>query len=270
MKKLLFVTFFISFSLFCFSINEEEWVADFYNISSDNREVKTVIIKKGDAIPQELMNVPRYVVGVAIVEKGEIYIFDERTNSYPFGSLEQVLIHELSHIYLYRSIGFKAPRWFDEGLAMKLSGEWSFTDEFYLALSLPKVALSNFELSKLEKDFKGYESSSRTSYTLSRAFVRDLFINDLDLKNFIKDIKNEASFEKAFIKQFNLTPDYAFKMWAKRLPWWGPFLYFLTSANTIWFFIVILFLIASVVTIIRRLKWRKRWEEEENQNDFLQ
>lgn len=269
MKKNLFITFFISFSLLCFSINDEEWVADFFNIA-ENREVKIVIIKKGDAIPQELMNVPKYVVGIAMVESGQIYIFNERTNSYPFGSLEQVYIHELSHIYLYRAIGFRVPRWFDEGLATKLSGEWSFTDEFYLALSLPKVALSDFELSKLEKDFKGYESSSRTSYALSQAFVKDLFINDLDLKNFIKDIKKENSFEKAFIKRFNLTPDNAFKLWAKRLPWWGPLFYFITSANTLWFFIVILFLIASVITIIRRLKWRKRWEEEENQNGFLQ
>lgn len=271
MKKITAIVFLFTFFAFGYQDPQQENIANFYNLKT-NYEVKTTILSKNDPLPEALKSLPKYVSGAAIPEQGEIYLFKDRTNSYPFGSLEQVYIHELSHIYIYRSLGFRVPRWFDEGVAMKLSKEWGFADEFYLALSLPKIALSDFNLSKLEKDFVGLEGASRNSYALSRAFVKDLFHSDSDLKSFIEEIKLNRSFEVAFAKRFNLTPDSAFKAWAKKLPWWGPILFLITSTNAIWLFVLFLFLIASFVTIHKRLKWKKKWEEEEdnNQNGYLQ
>ncbi|MCX7829489.1 MAG: hypothetical protein N2445_00300, partial [Acidobacteria bacterium] len=161
MKKAAFLFVIVAFICSGYENSHQQKIANFFGLNT-NYEVKTTIISKEDSIPIELANIPKHVAGVAIPERGEIYLFRERTNSYPFGSIEQVYEHELSHIYLFRTIGFRAPRWFDEGVAMKLSGEWGFSDEFYLALSLPKVAFSNFSLSKLEKNFSGYEGASRT------------------------------------------------------------------------------------------------------------
>jgi hypothetical protein len=269
MKKIFVVFLLFSFFAFGYENPQQEKIADFYDLKT-NYEVKTTLLSKNDNIPDELGSLPKYVSGVAIPERGEIYLFKDRTNSYPFGSLEQVYMHELSHIYIYRSLGFRVPRWFDEGVAMKLSGEWGFADEMYLALSLPKIALLDFTLSKLEKDFVGLEGASRNSYALSRAFVKDLFVNDLDLKEFIKDIKKEGSFETAFIKRFNLNPDSAFKAWAKKLPWWGPILFLITSTNAIWLFVLVLFILASLITLRKRMQWKKKWEEEEKQSGYLQ
>lgn len=269
MKKILPILLFLSVLCSGYENPLQEKIANFYNLK-ENYEVKTIFIEKNENIPDELKSLPNYVSGVAIPEKGEIYLFKRRTNSYPFGSIDQVYVHELSHIYLYRAIGFRVPRWFDEGVAMKNSAEWGFADEFYLALSLPRIALSNFSLQTLENGFSGYEGASRTSYALSRAFVKDLFVNDNDLQTFIKEIKNSNSFEKAFIKRFNLTPDSAFKAWAKQLPWWGPLLVFITSPNTMWLFVFLLFLITIFVSIKKRIMWKKKWEEEEKKSYNIQ
>lgn len=268
MKKTIFILLFVTVLYSGYENPLQDKIAAFYDLK-ENYKVATKVLDKNDPIPDKLKSLPEYVSGVAIPERGEIYLFKMRTNSYPFGSIEQVYAHELSHIYLYRAVGFRVPRWFDEGVAMRLSGEWGFKDEIYLALSLPQIALSNFGLKKLEKDFSGYEGASRTSYALSRAFVKDLFVSDSDLQTFIKEIKNRNSFEVAFIKRFNATPDQAFKAWARKLPWWGPLLIFITSPNTLWLFILFLFIITIFVSIKKRLNWKKKWEEEERKSSEI-
>jgi len=49
-------------------------------------------------------------------------------------SLEELLMHEYSHLALAARVGFNSvPRWFNEGLAMYVSMEWSWSDNLTLS-----------------------------------------------------------------------------------------------------------------------------------------
>ncbi|UCE17111.1 MAG: hypothetical protein JSV84_09385 [Gemmatimonadota bacterium] len=50
------------------------------------------------------------------------------------GRLNQIAVHELTHVVLGQALrGKRAPRWFDEGLAMYESHEWDFNQSFIMA-----------------------------------------------------------------------------------------------------------------------------------------
>jgi hypothetical protein len=253
-----------SFNYFGYSDQKiENSLSGFYGLKP-NQDVKIHEYESNSDLPKEFSFVPGYAAGVAFPERGEIFLFKSKLGSYPFGSLEQVYAHELSHVYLFRAVGQRVPRWFDEGVAMKVSGEWGGKDDFYLALALPQIAYRNFNLEKLEKDFGGGdEGAARRSYAISRAFVRDIFYSQGDMREFIFLIRSSGSFDKAFALYFKVPPEVLFERWAKRLPWWGPLFSILASSSSIWMFVVLLFLIASFIALRRRRWWKKKWAEEE-------
>ena len=240
----------------------EKKIAAFYGLPPGQQVVIREYRSHKD-LPAEFSSIPGFAAGAADPETGEMFLFTSMTGSYPFGSMEQVYAHELSHIYLYRAAGFRVPRWFDEGVAMHLAGEWGGRDDLYLALALPGIARGNFSLANLEADFSRGESSNRRSYAVSRAFVRDIFSYRGDLKEFIVLLREKRSFQGAFLSHFSMPPEAMFERWAKKLPWWGPLYSMAASASSIWFFVVLLFLLASLVTLVKRRMWKRKWEEEE-------
>lgn len=263
-REIVFLLLFCSLSL----LPTESFIEEFYE-DLENKRVKVYTFNKEDELNGELKKVPDYVAGMAIPDKGEIYLFKWRMNSYPFGNYNQVMIHELSHVYLYRTLGFRAPRWFDEGVAMRLSKEWDRADNLFLFIGLFEPLFSEYGLEELEEDFKGYEGQKRRAYALSKAFLNFLFKDDRDLKDFIILVKREKSFERAFFVKFNNSPQTLFALWAKNYPIWKPLLTYLTSPITFLLFALILLFIAYFVSRLRARKIRKRWEEEEGQ-DFIQ
>ena len=73
--------------------------------------------------------VSSWTAGFAISRQSLIVIFPTRTPSYPHSSLEDVLRHELAHIWIARSSGNRnMPRWFNEGLSMLAERNWDFED----------------------------------------------------------------------------------------------------------------------------------------------
>ena len=155
-----------------------------------------------------------------------------RCGPYPFGDAPQTLQHELSHILLPRALGFAPPRWFDEGLAMRVSAEWGLRDEWFAALALPAVAHGSWHLDRVEADFAGGESEVRRSYALAKGFVRDLFRDDADLSAFLAEARRDGSVDIAFRLRFGTSPDGAFRNWAKHLPWWGAWVVALSSPES--------------------------------------
>ncbi len=208
-------------------------------------------------------SLPSYAAGAANAEAGRIIIISSRTGSYPYGDEVQTLRHELSHVLLYRSLGYSPPRWLDEGLAMRAAGEWGFSDDWYSALALPRVAAGRWSLDKVDKDFAGGEGAVRGSYALARGFVRDLFPNDESVTSFVLAARGAGSVEAAFRQRFGVSAQAAFSEWAKRLPWWAELLAMFTGPGALWGAVTALFLLAVLAAFRRRLRWRRHWEEEE-------
>ncbi len=205
-----------------------------------------------NAIPPEWAGLPSYAAGAADPRAGRIIVVLSRCGSYPFGDAGQTLRHELSHVLLARGLGFVAPRWLDEGLAMRTAAEWGFSDELYSALALPAVAHGSWHLDRVDADFAGGEGQVRRSYALAKGFVRDLFKSDADLAEFIREARRDGSVDRAFRVRFGISPDAAFSHWAKNLPWWGEWVVALSNPNILWMGVAVLFLLAAFAA------WRRR------------
>ncbi len=204
------------------------------------------------ALPEEWRGMPPWAAAAAKSASGKIILFPGRTGRYPFGDLPQTLRHELSHVLLYRSLGFHPPRWLDEGLAMRAAGEWKTSDDMFSAIALLGVARGRFSIQRLEEDFRSGESKVRRSYALARAFVRDTFPDDTDLTRFLVESRRLGSVEKAFMRRFRATPQQAFQAWARNLPWWGEWMIWIGSPSTLWFLVVALFIVAAFLSYRRR------------------
>ncbi len=211
-----------------------------------------------EPLPPPWKSFPAYAAGAAQPARGAILIVLSRCGPYPFGDPEQTLRHELSHVLLYRSLGYEPPRWLDEGLAMRAGGSWSFSDDLYATLAMHSVASGTWPLSRVEKDFGQGESSVRRSYALAKGFVRDLFPNDASVRAFVLEARRDRSVRAAFVRRFGVTPERAFELWAQRRPWWGDWLVWLTSSTVLWIAVTVLFLLAVAAAIRRR---RQKYEQ---------
>lgn len=77
---------------------------------------------------------PDWGVGVALPGGKVVAIDHERLPGIGRG-IREVFLHEMTHALLMRAAGdTDLPAWLHEGLAMRLSGEWRFTDTVTLAL----------------------------------------------------------------------------------------------------------------------------------------
>src|SRR6185295_19065023 len=122
-----------------------------------------------------------------------------RTPGYPNGSLEDVLRHEVAHVWIGRaSAGGAIPRWLNEGLAMSVERGWRIQDEgqlvYQLALGSPT------SLDQLDRMFAGKQSDQTRAYALAGALVHDLLQKHGAAvgAQILERMNNGASFEHAF------------------------------------------------------------------------
>src|SRR5438132_7235917 len=87
----------------------------------------------------------------------DIVIFPARSPSYPHGTLEDVLRHEVAHILIERaSAGRPIPRWFNEGFAMTVEHAWRFEDQTQVLYQL--VLGSRTNLTDMDRLFSGTQT----------------------------------------------------------------------------------------------------------------
>ena len=86
-------------------------------------------------------------------------------------SLDELLAHEYAHLAIDHRVGFhRAPRWFDEGLCMLVSAEWSWSDN--LALSKAAVFGQLIPLDSIEFLNRFNESQAHVAYAQSYLTVK--------------------------------------------------------------------------------------------------
>ncbi|MEJ2367995.1 MAG: hypothetical protein P8Z49_06525 [Acidobacteriota bacterium] len=229
----------------------------------------------GDRLPPFWRGLPSYAAGAADPEAGRIIIVLPRCGNFPYGAPGQTLAHELSHVLLYRSLGYEPPRWLDEGLAMRAGGSLGAAQDWYLALALPRAASGRYTLADLTRGFRGSSLEVRRSYALSRAFVGDLFPRDRAVTRFVLTARRLGSVDAAFRFQFGASPEVLFSRWARRKSVFRQWLQILVSQDLLWFLITLLFLAAAAAVLLRRFKTRRLraggedvpdWWREENGN----
>jgi hypothetical protein len=212
--------------------------------------------------------IPRWVVGLASGSE-YVLIFPERIGPYPYDSLESVMRHEIVHLALNaRAGGRPLPRWFHEGVAVTLESGWSTRDELRLLLA----ALDPPSMADIARLFASDAYPDTTqAYLLSAALVDEIRRRHggAAIGGISARVASGSAFEAAFEAETGDTIDAAAdRAWRghRRLSRWVPVL---TSPSAAWTLILGLAGVAFVVRLRRVRELRRRWEEEDENEEAL-
>lgn len=178
--------------------------------------------------------------------------------------LEHLLAHEYAHLVIDRRTGYyRAPRWFNEGIAMLVSTEWSWSDN--LAMGRAAIFGDFLGLEEIENVNRFSEGKAHVAYAQSYLSVEYLYREyGSEMVNRFLDIlaaggshdealiaatgANTQEFEQElhthFARQFNLTS------------------LFMDTA-IFWLGLAVIVIVAFVMRYNKRRKYYKKWEEEE-------
>lgn len=179
-------------------------------------------------------------------------------------SLRELIQHEYAHLALhYRLHMQNPPRWLDEGLAMSVSAEWGWQDNF--AMSRAVVFRTLIPLREIEGLNRFPGGRAQTAYSQSYLAVKYM-LNEYGNETFnifLDKIKSRGTFDEAFL--VSIGSDYDgfekefFDYLKKRYNLMTLFgdLYFL------WIFLAAVVVFGFILKYRKRKKYYKKWEEEE-------
>lgn len=179
-------------------------------------------------------------------------------------SLRELVQHEYAHLALHHRLHHVLPpRWLDEGVAMFVSAEWGWQDNF--AISRAVVFNNAVPLREIEKLNRFPQGKAQVAYSESFLAVKylldvygkesfNMLLDCLEARRSVDDALLEATgasyeeFEKEFFDHLNSRYNL--------MSLFGD-LYFL------WIFLAVIVFIGFLQRILRRRKRYKKWEEEE-------
>lgn len=208
-------------------------------------------------------HVPPSTAGFAVGEDSLVVLFPSRSPTYPHDSLEDVLHHEVAHVFITRAAGGKPlPRWFHEGLAMAAERTWSLEDQARWLEELTFVAPT--DLANVNVLFTQDEGARIRAYTLAGAFVHDLIQRHGSSApaDMLTRVAAGASFDEAFAEVIgHSVADEETAFWNRHRFWtrWGLFL---TTSTALWMIVTLLALYAILRRRQQRAALRKKWAEE--------
>jgi hypothetical protein len=134
------------------------------------------------ALAPEGVQVPDYAAGVAYPALHTVLLTLQAPDTWEAPDLSEVLKHELSHVALSEAVAFHhVPRWFDEGVAIRESGESPYMRT--KALWDATVGRRLLPLADLDRGFPADHYEVTEAYAESADFVRFL-MRDADRARF--------------------------------------------------------------------------------------
>lgn len=197
----------------------------------------------GDRVPADWLGVPAHAAGIARPASSSILVFIDRAGNFPFGDTAQTLRHEISHVLLYRGLGFHPPRWLDEGLAVRFSGRWE--TERRRTMNLP--------LAELTELLGSFDISNREAYRAAHDAV-DILVEDEEIPLLIRLSRQAGSVERGYFQLRGVTPDEALAR--HRGSWLGRITSFVTLIPDALWPAAALIAIAGAVVLRRRRRKR--------------
>jgi hypothetical protein len=206
---------------------------------------------------------PDGIVGQAF-GTDSIVIYPRRIGSYPYDSLESVVLHEIAHLALTtRAGGRPLPRWFHEGVAVSIESGWGLGTQ----VRLLAAAWRDPGIDEVSALFASDElPAATTAYLLSAALIEDVRRRHGAVApgEIAARVAEGQPFDHAFLNVTGETPDAAAAVaWRvyRGLRW----LPLATSPSSVWGAILVLAALAFVVRRRRRFERRRQWEAEEVQ-----
>jgi hypothetical protein len=207
--------------------------------------------------------VPDWGVGCAFPGRGVVVIRNPVTAPDPLG-MEDVVAHEIAHIAAGRVLGdVPVPRWFHEGIAMTLAGEWRLPRSS--ALSSAGAGGHLIPLDNLRRAFPADPSQAMLAYSESFYALRFLMdeADSATPAEILLTIAASASFEQGIesltgrtLAEFERDAVASFR----RRFGWGVFL---ARWNVLFALLALLLLTGGVLRLARSRRRMREWEEEE-------
>ena len=207
--------------------------------------------------------IPEWIAGLAS-GPDRIVVFPQRIGSYPYDSLESLVLHEMVHLALNIRAGERPlPRWFHEGVAVSVESGWGIGSQARLLLAAARDPGMD-DVDRLFASDRAPETS--TAYLLSAALIEDVRRrHGLAVPGAIAQrVAGGDTFDAAFFRSTGETVDEAAtNAWRvyRGLRW----LPVLTGTSAIWGAILTLAVLAFFVRVRRRRA--KAWEEEEEEEE---
>jgi hypothetical protein len=208
---------------------------------------------------------PRYASGVAYSEIGLVLLTLSPSVPSSLYDVGEVFRHELAHVALEDATGgsIRVPHWFNEGLAVHLSGESSLLR--LKTLSTATLAGRLVPLGRLERGFPSDATAADLAYAESADVVRFL-LRQQDRDRFpalIARVREGQSFVAALRDAYGLdlpTLEYEWREEiAKRYSFW-PVLF---SGSLVWAGVLLLFVLGFRRKKKKSQETLERWAREE-------
>jgi len=227
--------------------------------------IRTVLMPERSATARDT---PAWVAGFADSENDLLVLFPDRIGSYPYGTLESVVYHEVAHVLISRAAsGGRVPRWFNEGLASAAERSWDLEDRSRFTWEL--LVGRALTATQLEALFGQGRQEVARGYVVSEALVRDILQRHgpSTAAHLLRRIGDGASFEAALYATTGLTVSEHVAMLWERHAVWKRWVAFAGHPFALWSFATCLALIAIWRHRRRRFERRHRWEMEERAED---
>jgi Peptidase MA superfamily len=232
-----------------------------------NAGAQVVLVKTNQTFQNLARN--NLIVAFAVPDKNLIVIDYSRMSTRPF-NLSITLKHEMCHLLLHEHINSgNLAKWVDEGVCQWASdgiGE-ILMDQNGSGLDAAIMAGQTLRLSRLAETFPGDTRSLTLAYEQSKSVVAfiDRQFGKQALLNILSDLKNGKTIETASMQNLSITISELENQWLteiERTPRWLVYL-----ADNLY---GILFFLAALLTVcgfLLRLKRKRRWEDEQEEDD---
>ncbi|MBU8934267.1 MAG: hypothetical protein KOO62_09700 [candidate division Zixibacteria bacterium] len=179
-------------------------------------------------------------------------------------SLSELLAHEYTHLAIAARCGFnRPPRWFDEGMAMMTSTEWSWSDN--LAMSKAAVFDGFLPLVDIEKVNRFNEAKAHVAYAQSYLTVRYFYdeygINAVNL--FLDEISTGRTVDQALVAATGSNYNQFEEEVNRDLREHYNLLSLFTDTMYLWLGLAILVVVGGFLKYRKRRQYYKQWEEDE-------
>ncbi|MFQ6091326.1 MAG: peptidase MA family metallohydrolase [bacterium] len=217
---------------------------------------------------------PDWGIGCAFPDSGLI-ILKAVAEVVSRAELEEVAVHELSHVVLGQALqGKRVPRWFDEGLAMYQSREWNIGQSLIMAKAV--FTRSVIPLRSIDRVLQFRRDKAQLAYTQSFLAI-SYIINEHGLNAFQKIVRTLAqtgdmdrTLHNVIGLHYGEFEAHWFKYVRSKYGWISLF----TNSFYLWVGISVLFLLAFLAKRYRTKRTMERWETEdegfhfENEQDY--
>ncbi|RKX25252.1 MAG: hypothetical protein DRP45_06400 [Candidatus Zixiibacteriota bacterium] len=179
-------------------------------------------------------------------------------------SLEELLAHEYAHLALAHRVGHRhRPRWFDEGLAVLVSREWSWASN--LTMSLSAVVGQFVPLEEIEMVNRFGAGKARLAYAESYLAVQ-YFFDEYGIKAvnlFVDSIAAGASIDNSLMASTG--SNYADFETEFRVYLQSRFnlVTLITDMTYFWIALAVILIIGFFLKMRKKREYLRKWDEEE-------